>query len=302
MKKMRIPLLVVLALAIIGIIFGSIFDLQLSQAIASSTNGFGLTISVIGPTIGFCAMAILGGAFIAFALHGNYNKYLKIFFWIIAAVAFGVGIYYGGKEYFGTNGFNNKSLKWIGYLIVILPLAGSEYLGYRLFKDNENKNMWIILLIGIAAFALALVGFVNILKMIMHRPRFRTVVSTDVEFHNWWQRCANYKDLMKTFNLASEEFKSYPSGHTTEACMVFIPVIFLPLSNKKYEKYQLKAFICAALFVGLVALARILAAAHYLSDVSTGATITTLLIFCANEIVIRNKKLQLDVTEVEEDA
>ena len=42
----------------------------------------------------------------------------------------------------------------------------------------------------------------------------------------------------------------------------------------------------------LVALARILAAAHFLSDVSWGATIMITLLFIANEIVTHIKALQ----------
>ena len=43
-----------------------------------------------------------------------------------------------------------------------------------------------------------------------------------------------------------------------------------------------------------VALARILAAAHFLSDVSFGATITITLVLIANEVVMRIKPLQLN--------
>ena len=68
MKKMRIPLLIALGVAILGIVFGSFFDLQISTAIASSTNYFGLAISALGPTIAFASVALMGGGFIAFAI------------------------------------------------------------------------------------------------------------------------------------------------------------------------------------------------------------------------------------------
>ena len=57
------------------------------------------------------------------------------------------------------------------------------------------------------------------------------------------------------------------------------------------------AFIVSFYIVGLVAFARILAAAHYLSDVSFGAFITLLTLFVANEIVLRIKYLQKDIIE-----
>ena len=45
--------------------------------------------------------------------------------------------------------------------------------------------------------------------------------------------------------------------------------------------------------VVLVAIARVLAAAHYLSDVSWGVAIILTLTFIANEVVMRVKPLQL---------
>lgn len=44
----------------------------------------------------------------------------------------------------------------------------------------------------------------------------------------------------------------------------------------------------------IVAFARILVAAYFLSDVSTGATVMVLLLVIANEIVIRIKLLHIE--------
>ena len=96
------------------------------------------------------------------------------------------------------------------------------------------------------------------------------------------------------YNTSSDNFKSYPSGHTAEASILFVTITFLPLANKKFEKYQLPLFAGAGALVLLVAFARILAAAHYLSDVSTGATVILLLLFITNEVVALIKPLQLE--------
>ena len=60
------------------------------------------------------------------------------------------------------------------------------------------------------------------------------------------------------------------------------------------------AFYGACGLVVLVALARILAAAHFLSDVSMGATIMLTLLVITNEIVMRIKALQLKEEPKEE--
>ena len=299
---MRVPLIIALGVAIIGIIFGSFFDLNISTAIASPNNGFGLTISALGPTIGFAAVAAMGGGFIAFIIKGKYHIALKILFAVLAAACFGVAIKYPAGEWFGINGFYGAAPEWVGYLVVIIPEAAAGVGGYFLFRNYKNPNMWIVFCIIIGILLMALLGIIPFLKDSIHRPRYRLISTTDaVGFHNWWEPCRDYKDLIATYGFKEDNFKSYPSGHTAETSILFVAVVFLPLADDKFKKYQLPLFIASAVLVVLVALARILAAAHFLSDVSTGATIMITLLLIANEVVMRIKPLQLkEETPVEQ--
>ena len=292
MRKMRLPLLIALCVAIIGVVFGSFFDLQISTAIASPNNNFALTVSAIMPTIGFAIVSAMGGGFIALILKGNYHKGLKILFGVLAAACFGVSVYYPGVEYFGINGFYGAAPEWVGYLIVIIPEGAAAFGGYHLFKDCKNEKMWIVFIAMIIMLVLVLLAAITVIKDNMHRPRYRLISTTDlVAFHNWWQPCKEYKDLKDLF--AHDDFKSFPSGHTAETAIVLVGVTFLPLANEKYEKYQLPLFICGCALVLFVAIARILAAAHFLSDVSMGATIMILFLVITNEIIMRIKAVQL---------
>ena len=295
---MRIPLTIALGITVLGVILGSFFDLQISQAIASPTSTAGLLFSALGPTIGFAAVAACGGGFVAFALKGDYPKWLKVIFYILAAACLGVSIYYPGGEWFGINGFYGAAPQIIGYLIVIVPEGAAMVGGYFLFKDCQNKNMWIVFCAMIVMLCIVLLAIITILKGIMHRPRFRFLMASDFDlFHNWWEPCKNYKDLMEQYGTVSENFKSFPSGHTAEASIFVVPVVFLPLANKKFEKYQMPLFIFGVGLIILVAFARILAAAHFLSDVSMGATIMLLMLFITNEIIMRVKYVQLKEEE-----
>ena len=294
MKKMRLPLFVALGVAIIGIIFGSFFDLQISSAIASANNNFALTISAIGPTIGFAAVAVMGGGFVALIVKGKYHIALKILFGVLAACCLGVAIFYPAGEYFGINGFYGAAPEWVGYLVVLLPECAAFVGGYFLFKDYKNDKLWIIFCVIIVLLLIALLGIIPRLKDFIHRPRYRLLASTSdplISFHNWWQPFKEYKDVKDAY--AHDNFKSYPSGHTAEASILLVAFTFLPFANKKFEKYQLPLFLGGCGLVVLVALARILAAAHFLSDVSWGATIVIVLIIIANEVVMHIKALQL---------
>ena len=297
MKKMRLPLIIAWSVAVIGIIFGSFFDFQISSAIASSKNGFALTVSAIGPTIGFAAVAAMGGGFIALIVKGKYHIALKILFGVLAAACLGVAIYYPAGEYFGVNGFYGAAPEWVGYLVVIIPESAAMVGGFFLFKDYQNKNLWIIFCIIVVLLLIALLGVIPTLKDSIHRPRYRLLAAyegnPEIYFHKWWQPCKDYKDLMAKYNIHKDNFKSYPSGHTAEASILLVAFTFLPLANKKFEKLQLPLFIGGGCLVLLVAFARILAAAHFLSDVSWGAAIVLTLVFIANEIVMKIKPLQI---------
>ena len=302
MKKMRIPLLIAWAVAAIGIVFGSFFDFQISSAIASSANGFALFVSAVGPTFGFAGVALMGGGFVALAIKGKYHIALKVLFYVLAAACLGVAIYYPAGEYFGVNGFYEMGVpEWAGYLVVILPESAAMVGGYFLFKDCQNKNMWIVFSIIVVLLLVALLGIIPALKDTMHRPRYRLLSRTDITFHNWWEPCNDYKELREAYNAHKDDFKSYPSGHTAEASILLVMSIFFPLANKKFEKYQLAMFLGSCGLTLLVAFARILAAAHFLSDVSFGAITILTLLLIANEVIMRIKPLQLKEEEPKEE-
>ena len=301
MKNMRIPIISAMGVAIIGLILGSFLDLKLSQSIASSTNGLGLFISVVGPTLGFCGLSFIGGGFIAISFKQK-RIWAKVIYIFLALAAVGVTIKYAGTEYFGINGFRNDNLVWIGYIVAAICSIAAEVGGYYVFKDCENERAWIPFVCVYVVLLIVLVAAIPILKDNMHRPRFRTVTQGLVEFHAWYQKCGDYKEYMEKFGYISEEFKSFPSGHTGEASILVVVAVFAPIAYDKLKKYQLPMFIGACVFVIIVAFGRILAAAHYLSDTSMGALLTLTFTCIANEIVIfvdkkRAEKLALKTEE-----
>ena len=302
MKNMRFPLLIALTITVTGIILGSFFDLNISSAIANSRNVFGLFISAIGPTIGFSGVAVMGGGFIAFAIKGKYPLILKILFYVLAACCLGVAIFYPAGEYFGVNGFYGAAPEWVGYLVVIVPECAAMVGGYFIFKDYQNDKLWIIFCMIVVLLLIALLGIIPRLKDFIHRPRYRGLVQyTDVTFHNWWEPFKEYRDYVNAHpDVPHDNFKSYPSGHTAEASILLVAFTFLPFANKKFEKIQLPLFLGGCGLVLLVAFARILAAAHFLSDVSWGATIVLTLIIIANEVTMRIKALHIKEEEPKE--
>ena len=292
MKK-RFHFYIIGGVLLIGLILGSFFDLQINAAIFNKTNVFGLILSSFGMIPGYGCLSLLGGALFVIAKRNyDFKAWLKAILYVLAFAMYGISVYFLGKDVFSVNGFENKNIYWLGFVIMGVIMAAVFYLGCRLGKMNENPKMWIAILVMAAVIFIALVPGVTLFKAIMHRPRYRSAVYEGyVSFHNWWEPFKGYKDLMNNnpnpLLLTKEEFKSFPSGHAGASMVGLITLSYLPLFNKKWMKYQVMLFYIAFGWALLVMFARLLVGAHFLSDVSFGALLTVVCFYIGNEIVVR---------------
>lgn len=292
MKKMRLHIYIVLGVFIVGFILGSFLDRQLSDAIFSRNNTFGLVVSVVGTMPGYLMFAVIGGCAFTLGLLKKYQVIWRIVLYILAAAFVGLSIYFAGREFFGENGFTNKDLMFVGYLIVVPFAAACFYLGYYITKNSNRPFLWLILAITALAIFMALVPGTTLLKSVFHRPRYRTLVlfEEQIGYHNWWQRCVNYETLKDTLGISKEEFKSFPSGHASASAVFMLCICILPLFSDKYEKIQLPLFYGGLAWTLLVSFSRILVGAHFLSDVSMGGILTSVFMLIANEVIIAVRK------------
>ena len=291
MKKISLHIYIVLAVFIVGFIVGSFVDLPLMEAVFSENNTFGLTLSVIGTMPGYGCLAICGGIMFAIALKKEgFSIPYRFIFYFLAAVGVGLSVFFAGREFFGVNGFYWVAPEWVGYLIALPVMLGLGYLGYRIGLASDNNRLWLLVIVLMIAIFIALVPGVSALKTIFHRPRYRIVVRYGYEdFHNWWQRCPNYQDIMAATNTGKDEFKSFPSGHVGAASVFMLCASFLPAINSKYEKLQLPVFYAGFVWTLLIAFSRILVGAHFLSDVSMGGMITIICLIITYYVVVKGK-------------
>ena len=294
MKTIRICLYSSLLLFIATFLVGTFCDLSINQALFSNLDTFGLTVSVIGKIPGYAMYALLSGGLIAYALRkDDYKLWYRIMFFIVGFASFITVSIIQGLEFFGPNGFYWVASKGWGCFISFPVLGAFVYLGYRMFRHNENKNLWILFLVLIIAMTIALVGGITLIKEIFHRPRYRSVFNAGVDYYPWYIRCGNYKDLMKTHSLISEEFKSFPSGHSGTSLCFALCALFLPFVDQKYKKLQLPLFIVGLLFAMLVMFCRMLVGAHYLSDVSMGAILPIVVTLLALLAIRKTNKFSI---------
>ena len=291
MKK-RFHFYIVGGVLLIGLILGSFFDLQINAAIFNRDSIFGLGVSAFGMIPGYGALAFLGGALFAMTFKDQrFPKWAKAIFIAVSAALVVVATIFLGRDVFAVNGFYKlENLYWLGFVIMGIFSAAIAVGGYFVAKGNTNPNMWIATLILAFAIFMALVPGVTLFKAIMHRPRYRIGVYENlVTFHNWWEPCKDYKEVIAGFPnvLSKEEFKSFPSGHAGATMCSMILLSYIPVFNKKYEKYQVLFFYIGFAWSLVVMFARMLVGAHYLSDVCVGAILTLVFFYIANEIIVR---------------
>ena len=290
MKKIRLFLYPLLGVFLITFIIGTFFDYQVSRALFDNNNTFGLVISVLGVIPGYAMLAFIAGGLVALAIHKDYKIWIKVVFYVFAAVCLVCSIHFSGREFFGPNGFVGITKRFVGWFIVLPVMCGVTFLGYKMCKSSDQDNLWLLLLILAAALFMALVPGVTLFKVIFHRPRFRSVETIGLDFYHWYEPC---KDYLLYPDSLSEEFKSFPSGHSAASIAFPTMALFLPFIKKDYQKYVLPCFIGGLAWALLVMFSRILVGAHYLSDVSMGAIITILMMAIALEVIKGTKKLNI---------
>ncbi|MGN1389895.1 MAG: phosphatase PAP2 family protein [Bulleidia sp.] len=124
--------------------------------------------------------------------------------------------------------------------------------------ENGKKTAKAGIMMGVWSFFI-----IQVLKIIWGRPRFISLSDPSVSFEPWF----HISGLVFTDDL----FKSFPSGHTGAVAMIFW-ITLLPYAVPELQPERL--WILAVLYTFLVALSRIMAGMHYISDVMAGCAVT----------------------------
>lgn len=178
---------------------------------------------------------------------------------------------------------------------VLLALV-VNVLGILAMKNVKPETLKKLVRFVIAFVAMAVVS--NVLVMILKGPvgrmRYRAMNSTIGQtmggFDNFtpWYVMTDNNELFNSKEIFgySDGFKSFPSGHTCAAGMVYAFIMMADVLELK--KTWQKAVVWAGTIVatGLVAISRIVVGAHFFSDVLMGGTLAFVSMIIAREIFI----------------
>ena len=287
MLKMRLHLYIAMGVFLVMFIVGSFLDLQIAQDIFSDKNGFGLTVAALSMNLGYAVIAAMGGIVLYHGVKLAKLTWQKVIFIIGSFFFLGAAIYFDAKEFFGPNGWTDVAPEYMGYLIATPLMGGAMYLGYLVGKKANNPQLWILMVVGAFFIGLSLIIGTTVVKNIFHRPRYRIAVADGCcDFYPWWERCHDYKSIMNFFEIGKEEFKSFPSGHTSVCALTMFGVILYPFVTGKELKHQVLYFYIGMAYTLFVAFTRMLVGAHYLSDVGMGGLISLICTYIYYEIII----------------
>jgi|GEM_PF-2980620 len=282
---------------IILIIIGASNDFEIAKSVAVLNNGKYFSDSFFArffEQLGQTPVYIAAGIAVAFLLRGlSYvkNKKLKTFFAVIfialILLAYTLmtkrNIRYHTEMHDTYDWYkSNSALVWLISLgISLVPTF------VTIFFINRIKEKYIMPLAFFALVIIFAVAFSQLaaqgIKLIGARLRYRAyyVLSeagyTDQAAFYPLFSFAPSRTLtpeMVSLNLTTDIFKSFPSGHTCAGAMLlgigFIPAI-LDFKGKKKTILTIVFWSVSALFVIILAYARMVAGAHYLTDVTFGA-------------------------------
>ncbi len=315
----------VIAVCLFIVIFGALlltatlYDLEVSKILAKVNVGEYFTTSVFGAifeSIGsWPVYAMLSAAFAIIYSNTKRSsvKPLKILGSIAANIASVIAM---AVLVFDTVSYITRHVSvpageaitsvFAKVVCVFIAAACGELLCYAFSRLDDDKAKALLRLSFVILFGVILANiFVNIIKNIMCRPRYRTMQCLNQpdengnifwNYHRWYQKFRMpeegdplYIAMSNGHKVGHDAYRSFPSGHTCAAGTIYA-ILALPKLLKKYDTPKMRALLCfiAVAVTGIVAVSRIVCGAHYFSDVLIGGTSTFVSMMLAIKIFIKD--------------
>lgn len=162
-------------------------------------------------------------------------------------------------------------------ILLVLSVLVSVVMIYFYRKVDHNKNDKMIKLSLVIVITCIAYALIPIIKSPVGRMRYRAMELIDnFDYYTPWYVISEAKDLLKDMTqIPSDGFKSFPSGHTCSAGIIYA-LICMPYAFEKFntKKWRVLWYVIPILFTGFVATYRIVVGAHFMSDVLVGGTLS----------------------------
>lgn len=262
---------IVLGILCICLLFGSCFDFQLSSTVYHGEFLLGQLCAAYGQYPATIAMSI-GGTLLIYICEKRW-KITTILSFFVAFLLEAMAVMMAIMDPL----LYLKGMPIIAVIILaLLILIAANWAMLIWVKDASKEDITTFIKIIVFVFLVQII-VINVIKIPWGRPRMRMIAMTpEANFQPWWVIGSELKDHLMAMGIASEEFKSFPSGHTGCAtCMLLISV--LPMLNEKGRGKETMLFWIGVIFAFGIGISRIFMGAHFLSDITIGFTVTFLI-------------------------
>ncbi len=273
--KRNIQTVLLYAVLLCLFIIGTFYDLEISKSIANVDNAFAgfLEIWAEPPSLLFVAFAFCA---LGVCLYREKNKYLSFICTLAGAITAYITAY-RTAEYYDEAIVGEV---WMLALLGVIALVCASLLVFAAHLISQPSLLKMKkALVTVVAAALATLVIISALKSLWGRVRYRellTLGSFD-GFMHWYEPAGK---------AASDGYKSFPSGHTSNAALSFMSCYLLSaVGSKKANAFKYGTLI----WIGVVMLSRIMCGAHFLTDVCAGAMITGGIILCCKKLILDKK-------------
>lgn len=255
---------------IICLIFASFKDFSISLSLYDPSNFLGIFLAAYGQFPVALVISIIACLKLK---NDDYSFKAKIIYILLKITAISYACI-SHIKYFS----HNTLILSIFCIMLIFYLCDNFIL--KISKDCTKEEIKNYLYVLFWSIVLMLV-IVNGLKIIWQRPRMRLIMNSNVGFKPWW-KLGNFS---LSSMMISDEYKSFPSAHTSSASMLLL-LCTLPYLNDKYATKENQLFLISTLLTICVAVSRIIMGAHFLSDVVLGYIIgLSCIIFCVRKFL-----------------
>lgn len=281
--------LLIFAVLVVLMVAGSFADLQLSKLLyPGHESSFGQFFAAFGELPAFLCFVCAG--ILLLHIRSRLRQDWSALFLVAAVLLILFGVVMNIRE-----ACDNVSAlpMWVATLVTVfsgaLCAAGLLYLCRQCPAKTELRFLLTLVFVAFVTMVL-----INVIKVPWSRPRMRLLVATGNEtyFMPWWQLGGVLKQRLVAEGISSDEFRSFPSGHTACAACAMLSIL-LPTLKKQWHDKERVCVLIGAVWTLLVAVSRLMMGAHYLTDVTMacmvalGVSVLGIYLFYFNQKLFR---------------
>lgn len=207
----------VIGVAVIALmIIASFADMAISNSLFNLESGFGNFLAAYGEYVGLFIGAIDVALLLMSAERAKPLRMVLRYIFALLVLFFNGAYSLGEVKQFMPQHYGVSAAAEIA-------LAATAFAAVLFAARKADRGMLFRVGMVLCLATLFAPIVTNLIKSPWARPRYRTIVVTEgLPFQNWWQTSTALRDQFTALGVPKEEFKSFPSGHTSEAALTVL--------------------------------------------------------------------------------